>query len=99
MTKNETIHVRVNSNVKNSAESALDMLGISVSEAINMFLCQVSLVGGIPFDVKLPAPEHVIVRSEDELIAKLDDSQKDIEQGRTSPASEVYSRLEAKYGF
>ncbi len=99
MTKNETIHVRVNSNVKSNAESALDMLGISVSEAINMFLCQVSLVGGIPFDVKLPAPERVIVRSEDELMKKLDESQKDIEQGRTSSANEVHSRLEEKYGL
>ena len=64
-----------------------------------IFFCQVIFVGGIPFDIKLPAPERIIVRSEDELIAKLDESQKDIEQGRTSPASEVYSKLEAKYGL
>lgn len=99
MTKNETIHVRVNSEVKSNAESALDMLGISVSEAINMFLCQVSLVGGIPFDVKLPAPERVIVRNKAELAAKLEESEKDIAEGRTVPADEVFSKLEAKYGI
>lgn len=99
MTKNETIHVRVNSNVKNSAESALDMLGISVSEAINMFLCQVSLVGGIPFDIKLPAPERVIVRNEEELAAKLEESERDIAEGRTIPVDEAFSKLEEKYGI
>ena len=99
MTKNETIHVRVNSKVKSSAESAHDMLGISVSEAINMFLCQVSLVGGIPFEVKLPAPERVIVRSEEELLTKLEESERDIAEGRTIPADEVFSKLEAKYGI
>lgn len=97
MVKNETIHVRVNSTVKSNAESALDMLGISVSEAINMFLCQVSLVGGIPFEVRLPAPERVIVRSEEELAAKLEGSERDIAEGRTVPADEAFSRLRAKY--
>lgn len=99
MTKNETIHVRVNSKVKSNAESALDMLGISVSEAINIFLCQVSLVGGIPFEVKLPAPDRVIVKNNDELVQKLNESQNDIEQGKHSSAQEVYSKLEAKYGI
>ena len=93
MTKNETIHVRVNSKVKSNAESALDMLGISVSEAINMFLCQVSLVGGIPFEVKLPAPGRVIV------MTKLEESERDIAEGRTIPADEVFSKLEDKYGI
>ncbi|WP_295157153.1 type II toxin-antitoxin system RelB/DinJ family antitoxin [uncultured Ruminococcus sp.] len=99
MTKNETIHVRVNSTVKNNAEAALDMLGISVSEAINMFLCQVSLVGGIPFEVKLPAPARVIVRSEEELDGKLNASDRDIAEGRTVPADEAFARLEDKYGL
>jgi len=99
MTKDETIHVRVNSMVKDSAEATLSTLGISVSEAINIFLCQVDLVGGLPFEVKLPAPRRVIVKNEDELIAKLDESREDIEKGRTSPADEVYSRMDAKYAL
>ncbi|MBR6337063.1 MAG: type II toxin-antitoxin system RelB/DinJ family antitoxin [Ruminococcus sp.] len=97
MTKNETIHVRVNEKVKSSAEATLDVLGISISEAINMFLCQVSLVGGLPFEVKLPAPESVIVRSEQELGERLSAAQKDIEAGRTVTAADVFDRLEKKY--
>ena len=95
MIKDETIHIRVNSAVKDGAEA----LGVSISEAINIFLCQVDLVGGIPFEVKLPAPKRVIVKNEDELIAKLDASHEDIEEGKISSADEVYSRLEAKYAL
>lgn len=97
MIKNETLHIRVNGTVKNNAEATLGMLGISMSEAINMFLCQVSLVGGIPFDVKLPAPDRVIVRSNEDLTAKLDQSEQDIAEGRTISADEAFSELEKKY--
>lgn len=99
MNKNETLHIRVNETVKDNAEETLGMLGISISEAVNMFLCQVNLVGGIPFEVKLPAPERVIVRSEEELAAKLRESQKDIAEGRTLTAEEAFGSLEKKYGI
>ncbi|MCI5945984.1 MAG: type II toxin-antitoxin system RelB/DinJ family antitoxin [Oscillospiraceae bacterium] len=54
MTKNETLHIRVNSEVKENAEKILNTLGLSISEAVNIFLCQVNLVSGIPFEIKLP---------------------------------------------
>ena len=77
MTKDATIHVRVNETVKANAEETLSVLGISISEAVNMFLCQVNLVGGMPFDVKIPAPRGVTVRNTDELQSKLDAIEKD----------------------
>ena len=60
MAKNDTIHVRVDENVKINAEQTLAMLGLTISEAVNMMLCQVNLTGGLPFQVKLPAPENII---------------------------------------
>ncbi len=38
MTKNETLHIRVNGAVKSGAERTLDLLGLSISEAVNMLL-------------------------------------------------------------
>ena len=35
MAKTETLHIRVNEQVKANAEETLDMLGISISEAVN----------------------------------------------------------------
>lgn len=97
MAKTETLHVRVNENVKENAEATLGMLGISISEAVNMFLCQVNLIGGLPFEVKLPAPERVIVRSKEELYQKLAEGEADIQNGRVSSADEVFGRLRAEY--
>lgn len=97
MAKTETLHVRVNENVKENAEATLGMLGISISEAVNMFLCQVNLIGGLPFEVKLPAPERVIVRSKEELYQKLAEGEADIQNGRLSSADDVFGRLRAEY--
>lgn len=98
-TKTETLHIRVNENVKENAENTLGMLGISISEAVNMFLCQVNLVGGIPFEVKLPAPERVIVRDKAEFYEKLKQSRQDVAEGNCTPAEEAFDRLEKKYGL
>ena len=40
--------------LKADAEKVLSKLGISTTEAINLFLSQVRLRRGLPFDVKIP---------------------------------------------
>ncbi|MCL2638172.1 MAG: type II toxin-antitoxin system RelB/DinJ family antitoxin [Oscillospiraceae bacterium] len=97
MTKNETLHIRVNGNVKANAEKTLDALGLSISEAVNALLHQIPLVGGLPFEVKMPAPESIIVRSIEELYAKLEEAEEDIAAGRVIPAEVVHERLKEKY--
>ena len=99
MAKTETLHIRVNENVKANAEETLGMLGISISEAVNMFLCQVNLTGGLPFEVKLPTPERVIVRSRADLERKLDEAEEDIRAGRITTADEMFGRLKNVYGI
>jgi len=96
MAKTETLHIRVNEQVKSTAEETLDMLGITISEAVNMFLCQVNLTGGLPFEVKLPAPERVIIRSRNDLINKLDEAEEDLRAGNVSTVDEVFNRLRSK---
>jgi DNA-damage-inducible protein J len=49
--KDTVLHVRVNSEVKKDAEDILDKLGITTSGAINMFLKQVCLKKGLPFEL------------------------------------------------
>lgn len=97
MTKSKTLHIRVNENVKANAEETLGLLGISISEAVNMFLCQVNLTGGLPFEVKLPAPERVMVHSQQQLSQKLDEAEKDVDCGKISSAEEIFDRLRGKY--
>jgi len=52
---NTTIQVRTDAEVKAAADSIFKKLGITMSDGINIFLRQVNLYGGFPFDVKLPA--------------------------------------------
>ena len=51
--------VRINSEIKEQVIPILNTLGISLGEAVNMFLHQIKLHNGIPFDliVRAPSPE------------------------------------------
>ena len=54
MEKTATLNLRVNPTVKERAEKVLSQLGVPMSTAIDMYLNQISLTGGIPFSVSLP---------------------------------------------
>lgn len=54
MAKTAMITTRVTPELKADAEKVLSKLGISTTEAINLFLSQVRLRKGLPFDVKIP---------------------------------------------
>ena len=54
MAKTATIQARVDPVVKNNAQMILKKLNISMSEAISMYLSQIALHNGIPFDIKIP---------------------------------------------
>ena len=54
MAKTATIHARTEPELKTKAEAILKELGMNYTEAINLFLRQVTLRKGLPFDVKIP---------------------------------------------
>ena len=62
-----------------------------------MFLKQIVLQNGIPFEMKLPAPDPVIIRSKDDLIVKLNEAEADIESGNYSDAKETLGRIRKKH--
>lgn len=49
------IRSRINSDIKLEAQALLEKFGLSMSEAIRLFLHQVVIEKGLPFRVKLPA--------------------------------------------
>ena len=96
MEKNATLNIRINPDVKKSAEMVLSQLGVPMATAIDMFLKQVTLTGGIPFVVTLPkAPDNVNTdkMSVSQIRAKLDEGLSDIEEGRVHPAREAFKRF------
>lgn len=54
MAKTDTLHIRVEPNVKQKAEEILHDLGLSITEAISVFLNQIILNDGIPFEIRKP---------------------------------------------
>ncbi len=57
MTKTETVRARIEPELKRDAEAVLSELGLSTSEAITLFLRQVTLRQGLPFPVNIPNQE------------------------------------------
>jgi DNA-damage-inducible protein J len=55
--KDDTIQIRINHETKESAKEVLTRLHISMSDAIGMFLQQVSLTKSIPFEIRIPTEE------------------------------------------
>lgn len=54
MAKTSSMHIRVEPKVKEEAERILNNLGMNSTEAINIYLRQIILNSGIPFEIKVP---------------------------------------------
>ena len=54
MQKTTTVRARVESKLKDDAEAVLQKLGLTTSQAIIIYLKQITLYKGIPFEIKIP---------------------------------------------
>jgi DNA-damage-inducible protein J len=54
MSKTATVRARIEPRLKKEAEHVLEELGLSATQAINIFYRQVTLHKGLPFDVVIP---------------------------------------------
>jgi len=92
--KTATLNIRISPDVKSSAESVLSQLGVPMATAVDMFLKQVSLTGGIPFPITLPKASDRIntdKMSASQIRKLIYEGLDDIENGRTRPAKEVFA--------
>lgn len=96
MSKTANVFARVEPEVKEKAEQILSFLGISMSNAVGMFLRQVVLQSGMPFEVKLPPhPLDVSKMTKEEFDAEL---QKAWEQrGEGTPVEDVIDEFERSF--
>jgi len=100
MEKTATLNLRISPEVKNSAEMVLSQLGVPMATAIDMFLKQVTLTGGIPFAVTLPkAPNNVNAdtMSVSQIRSMLDEGLSDLDNGRVRPAREAFMRFKEEH--
>ena len=100
MARTSNVFARVEPDIKEQAETVLDQLGIPMSNAIGMFLRQVVIHRGIPFDVKLPenAPLSVSSMTKEQFDAEIAKGMEDIEQRRLYSAEEVAAEMRRDFG-
>lgn len=101
MARTANVFARVEPEVKEQAELVLDQLGIPMSNAVSMFLRQVVLQRGIPFEMKLPQGNVVDMSklTPQELDEELDKGYQDVLAGRTKPANKVFDEIREDYGI
>lgn len=101
MAKDANVFARVDASLKEQAESILAQLGMPMSNAINIFLNQVVLRRGLPFEVTLPPKAPVAAGSltGDQFYAEVKRGYDDCAAGRTRPAEEAFRAMEAELGL
>ncbi|MDO4539464.1 MAG: type II toxin-antitoxin system RelB/DinJ family antitoxin [Coriobacteriales bacterium] len=96
MQKSATLSLRVDPEVKQSAETILAQLGIPMSTAVDMFLRQVTLTGEIPFRVALPEASPSVdagSMTDGQIRDVLARGLRESEEGAGFEASAAFSRL------
>ena len=99
MSRTSNITVRIEPEIKQQAEQVLGQLGIPMSNAVGLFLRQVILQQGIPFDVKLPQNKLLQIEnlSEQQFNLEIEKGFKDLTEGRFSTAGRVAEKMEQDY--
>ena len=98
MAKDANVFARVDASLKEQAEGILSQLGMPMSSAINIFLNQVVLRRGLPFEVVLPAstPLAIGAMTKEQFNAELQKGYDDCLAGRVESAAKVFRELEAE---
>ncbi|HHW94907.1 MAG TPA: type II toxin-antitoxin system RelB/DinJ family antitoxin [Mogibacterium sp.] len=96
MARTSNIYVRVEPEVKKQAEIVLDKLGIPMSNAVSIFLRQIVMHNGLPFDVKIPNKNPLVLSdlTAEEFHSEMLKAHNDFENERTYSFGEVKKALE-----
>ena len=101
MANTSAVYARIDTDLKENAESILAKLGISPSGAIQMLYSQIILTRGIPFELRLPVKTPVAIGSmtRSQLDAELLKGVKSIQSEKTYTADEVDAELKKEFGI
>jgi DNA-damage-inducible protein J len=72
MPKTASLNIRLDENIKKTAESVYSHYGLSLAEAVTVFIHQSCNVGGLPFDLrpKHPNAETLVAMAEAKKISR-----------------------------
>jgi DNA-damage-inducible protein J len=83
--KSAIVRARVTQKLKDDVTCVLDRVGLSLSDAINLFMAQIKLRKGLPFDVAIPNAKT---------LESFRDSSENIGLVRSNTVDEMFEKLE-----
>lgn len=90
MPKTDTFRFRINSEIRQEIEDIYSRSGLTLTQAINIFIQQSINAGGLPFPVTADNAEYLRAKSMERLMKELEDGK---ESGELIEEQEVLSRL------
>lgn len=101
MARTSNIYVRVEPNIKEQAEVVLEKLGIPMSNAVSIFLRQVVMQNGLPFDVKIPSRKPLALSdlTSEKFNTEMLKAHNDFENGKVYSMEEVENDLKRELGI
>ena len=100
MANTNVVYARIDTTLKENAESILNQLGITPSSAIQMLYSQIVLQKGMPFELRLPVnkPTALGNLTRDELDKELQKGLDSLRSGKSYSADEVDLFFAKEYG-
>lgn len=95
MAKTANINVRIDPETKSSAEKLFSSFGITITDAINIFLRKSIMEGGLPFEMKQPRYNAETETAMKETRAIMDGQ---VQAKRYSSAHALFEELDAEKG-
>ncbi len=94
-------YIEIEPGLKEQAESILEKIGMTYSQAVNLFTRQIVLRSSFPVELNAPVrkPLYIEDMTEDELDYFIDKGINDIDAGRTIPAEILRKEMAQNYGF
>lgn len=100
MARTANVFARVEPDLKEQAEQVLNQLGIPMSNAVGMFLKQIVLQRGIPFEMKLPSYEEPIAYqalTKEQFNAEIEKGMEDINTGKVYSEDEIEAEMKREF--
>ena len=101
MATTSAVYARIDSNLKENAESILSKLGITPSSAIQMLYSQIVLTNSLPLDLRLPVskPTSIGDMTRDQIDAELTKGLNSLQKERTYTPEEVDAILAKEFNI
>ena len=93
--KSANYNMRMDPQTKSSAESLFRELGMTLPQAVNMFIARALSVGGMPFDLKMPRYNR---ETEETMQEAIDIGSGKVKTRIYNSADELFDELDKEFG-